>query len=149
MIFIYKCVKIILLIPTMMILKQTFEKKPDFYDDLLSNWWDQLILRLIWYKFKPCTSVCLLDFYIFVAKVTNLNISAKWGRIFMKPSAYVKIGLLRWLLFFMGMHICACMHSACKHACNLRQESNLHISSKWSKILYKLGIFFKELSRMH
>ena len=78
----------------------------------------------------------------------NINFSAKSSQIFMKLSAYVKISLLSWLIMFMGMHECPCMHSTWKYACNFGQWSNHYISAEWSKIFMKLGKITMEVWRM-
>ena len=73
---------------------------------------------------------------------TNPHISAKWSQIFMKPSVYVKIGSLSWLIISNGVYMCACRHSAWKRSCNLRQK-NPHISSKRGQIFTKRSWYVK------
>lgn len=71
---------------------------------------------------------CILGQY------TNTHTSAKWSQNFIKLSAYVKIGLVSWLIMFLGMYVHVWMQSAWKHACNLGQYTNPHSSAKWSQI---------------
>ena len=97
----------------------------------------------ILYKFELCLSVCVC--HIFVTIVTHLNISAKWSQIFRKLSAYFRIDLLSWLIMFIGMRVC--MHSAWKCACYLGQNTNPHISAKWSQIVMKLSMIIKDAQK--
>ena len=84
---------------------------------------------LIWVTFVCPFVFCYWKCYW----VTHLNISVKWSQIFMKYSVYVKIGLLSWLFLFVGRHMHACIHSACKHACTPSMNENgknMEISEK-------------------
>ena len=96
-----------------------------------------------------CTCTCACVHAQRVKSCTDLwavydpHILAKWSEIFTKLSAYVKIGLLSWLIMFLGVHVYVCMHSEWKHAHNLGQYTNPHISAEWSQIFTKLSAYIE------
>jgi uncharacterized protein (DUF952 family) len=127
------------------------------YNPHISAKWSQIFMKLSAYVKIGLLSWLIMFVGVYVhacthrewkhvrnlGQYTNPHISAKRSQIFMKLSAYVKIGLLSWLIMFLGVQVNASMHRAWKHACNLGQYTNLHISAKWSQIFMKLSAYIK------
>ena len=58
-----------------------------------------------------CSIWCLSVWcHVLCYQVPHLNIWDKWSQIFMKISAYFRIGLLSWLIIFVSVHIPMWVH---------------------------------------